>query len=454
MIKKLRDVLNDPASLTGRALQASLWSIGASVMRHPLRLVGNLIMVRLLAPEAFGLMSAVMVLHMGLSLFADIGILQSVMRSDKGEEPRFLRIVWCVQILRGFALAAGLAVIAFAIQIWGPELAGPDTVYADPRLPSLLYVWTITVLARGFESSTTLLARRRMQLGRFTAMEISAQAVGIVAMVGLGIWLGTVWALLLGQVVAALFRVVLSHTMFPGPRMGFAWDRDETRDLWSFGKWLIIASLGGFFSTQADRLILGTLIAKDLLGIYAIAVVWTQMGLQLMQRIGGAIFIPSFSTILRERPGRIGAALNRTVRVFSLASWGMFLALAVLGGVLIDLLYPPAYEAAKIFVPLLAFQVTFVPFLALQQFLTTLGLTRDVAFIQIARGVMAVLAVYAGYWWHGMEGSVLGFALSGAGSALLLALHPRIAEHVDRRLLAALALLPFLIAGLYWELAF
>ncbi|MBY8978155.1 oligosaccharide flippase family protein [Rhodobacteraceae bacterium NNCM2] len=454
MIKKVQNALRDPGSLTGKAIKASMWSLAALVLRYPLRLASNLIMVRILAPEAFGLMATVTVLHLALNLFSDIGIMQSVMRSDRGEEPRFLRIVWSVQIIRGFALSLVLVAASFAIQVFGPSMAGADTVYADPRLPLLLYVSTIVVIAKGFGSTNTLLARRRMQLGRITFTELATQVFGIVAMIGFGLWLENVWALLAGMVASGLLRLVLSHTIFPGPRMGWVWDGEEAARLWTFGKWLIFSSIGGFFASQGDRLVFSALIDKELLGIYAIAVVWIQMGQQLLQKIAGAIFIPSFSTILRERPGRIGPALKRSIQVFSLGAYGIFLVLALLGGVLIDLLYPPIYEAAKVFVPLLAFQVLFMPFLVLQQYLTTLGLTRDIALMQTVRGIFAVLGAYGTYQLFGMEAAVLAFALGSIGWALMLACHDRNAEHLGRTPLVALALAPCLLAGLYWALPF
>jgi hypothetical protein len=74
--------------------------------------VGNLILTRLLFPEAFGLMALVQVFLSGLQMFSDIGIQTSVIRSKRGEDPAFLDTAWTVQVLRGGLLWLGCLGIA------------------------------------------------------------------------------------------------------------------------------------------------------------------------------------------------------------------------------------------------------------------------------------------------------------------------------------------------------
>lgn len=449
MLTTLKNILSNPTSLREQAMNASLWTLFSSSVRHPLRLASNLVLVRLLAPEAFGLMATVTVLLAGLNLFSDVGISQSVMRSEKGEDPRFLRIVWTVQILRGLILSAVMILIALMVGAFGAELAGAETVYADPRLADLLLASVIVLMSRGFESAANLLARRKMTLGRYTTIRLVCQVVGILTMIGLAYVLESVWALMAGNIVSSFLNLAVSHTLMPGPKMRIVWDAAEARELWTFGKWLIISSVGGFLAMQGDRLVLGTLIDKQLLGIYTIAVVWVRVGFEALRSIGNAIFIPSFSKIMRDRPGKIDRVLNRSFRAFAGLSAGIFLVLFVLGGWVIDTLYPEIYAPAKLLVPVLALRVLYLPFVVLQQFLIALGLSRDIAFIQITRGVVTVAATYFGYVHFGLETAVAGFALASSSSALMMVVHPEIRRRVAPWQLILVALIPFAIWGAY-----
>ncbi|MEM7236866.1 MAG: oligosaccharide flippase family protein [Pseudomonadota bacterium] len=445
MLQTLKNILSNPTSLREQAMNASLWTLLSSSIRHPLRLASNLVLVRLLAPEAFGLMATVTVLQAGLNLFSDVGISQSVMRSEKGEDPRFLRIVWTVQILRGVVLSAIMILIALLVGAFGARWAGPDTVYADPRLPDLLLASVIVILSRGFESAANLLARRRMKLGRYTTIRTLCQLGGILTMVGMAFVIESVWALMAGSIMSGLLTLIVSHTLMPGPRMRIVWDSAEAGELWSFGKWLILSSIGGFFAFQGDRLVLGTLIDKELLGIYTIAVVWVRVGFEALRSVGVAVFIPSFAKIMRDRPGQIQRVLNRSFRAFAGLSGVIFLGLFLLGGWLIDTLYPAIYAPAKDLVPLLALRVLYLPFLVIQQFLIAQGLSRDTAFMQLTRGLVTLSATYFGYVHFGMEAAVAGFALAPVSSALMMIAHREVRGRMAAWQLLLVALIPFAI---------
>ena len=108
--------------MKARAIRSAALSIGAFGGSQLIRLGSNLILTRLLLPEAFGMMAVIMVLHVGLYLLTDIGVAQSVMRDARGAEPRYLRVAWVVQILRGLAIWALLLLLGLLVMIFGPAV--------------------------------------------------------------------------------------------------------------------------------------------------------------------------------------------------------------------------------------------------------------------------------------------------------------------------------------------
>ena len=100
-------------ALRSRIVSASAWTligIGASRL---LSLVNNLILTRLLFPEAFGLMTYVSVIILGVQLFSDIGVRASVLTNERGDDPEFLNTAWVLQILRGAALWLVILLLAW-----------------------------------------------------------------------------------------------------------------------------------------------------------------------------------------------------------------------------------------------------------------------------------------------------------------------------------------------------
>ena len=62
------------ASLGARAMRSSFWTTGSFVSSQVIRLLSNLVLTRLLFPEAFGMMALVTVFIQGLANFSDVGV--------------------------------------------------------------------------------------------------------------------------------------------------------------------------------------------------------------------------------------------------------------------------------------------------------------------------------------------------------------------------------------------
>ncbi len=75
------------APLKSRIIKATAWLIGGNVSSQMLRLISNLLLTRLLTPDAFGLVASVNTLYFGLVMFSDFGVWQSVVKSEDGTKP-------------------------------------------------------------------------------------------------------------------------------------------------------------------------------------------------------------------------------------------------------------------------------------------------------------------------------------------------------------------------------
>ena len=91
-------------SLKQRILSASAWTMTGYGTSLVLRLLGNLIVARLLSPEVFGIMAVATSIQLVIALTGDIGLRQAVIRSPNIRDPRFLNTAWTVQILRGLSI--------------------------------------------------------------------------------------------------------------------------------------------------------------------------------------------------------------------------------------------------------------------------------------------------------------------------------------------------------------
>lgn len=123
-----------------RSLSLTVASFGTSQL---IRLASNLILTRLLFPEAFGLMALVMVVLIGLGQFSDMGISPAIMQSRRGDDPDFLNTAWTIQIIRGVCLWLMTAALAWPMA----------QLYGEPALVGLLPVAGLSLLIDGFKTT-------------------------------------------------------------------------------------------------------------------------------------------------------------------------------------------------------------------------------------------------------------------------------------------------------------
>lgn len=336
-----------PLSLRQRVFRAGQWTLGGHVLGQVIRLGGNLVLTRLLVPEAFGLMAIVYVVMIGFTLFSDLGISQSIVQNPRGEESSFLDTAWTVQILRGlmiFILACVASALLPVVAAWGWVADG--TVYADPQLPWVIAVFSLSAAIAGFESTKLATARRHMWVRPVAQIELVSQVTALIAMIALAWWLRSIWSLVAGGIVAALVRTAMSHAALPGHGNRIAWDRASLAELIGFGKWVFMSSIVGFLVINGDRLLLGGMIPAQTLGMYAIAFLLVNALALVVSTITGNVVFPALSQVVREQPEELSAKVNKFQIVTDLFLLGSAGFLIIAGQAVVDMLYDERYQDA------------------------------------------------------------------------------------------------------------
>lgn len=402
--------------LLARAARGAGWTALGFGGGQALRLASNLVLARLLFPEAFGLMALVSVFLTGLAMFSDVGIGPSIMQSRRGEDPAFLDTAWTMQIMRGALLW---------LASWAA--AGPAARFYDaPMLAQLLPAAGLTLLIAGFNPTRIELAQRRLTLGRVMAADLGAQLAGAAAMIALALATRSVWALVLGALVAAAAKLALSHLMLPGPRNRLRWEGAAARELIGFGKWIFLSSALGFVVAQGDRAILGRFLTLDMLGIYNIGYFLASAPMMLAGAVVSRIMIPVYRDSPPAADPRNFARLRRLRFALSGAAMALIALMAFAGPALVDLLYDARYHAAG----------AIVTAAALAQMVQALGMTYDQSalaagdsrsyfWLFAARATFQTAFILLGATHGGLLGALIGQGLAFAASHPLIALLAR-----------------------------
>jgi O-antigen/teichoic acid export membrane protein len=397
--------------LLARALRGSAWTVTGYGTSQALRLAANLILTRLLFPEAFGLMALVTVFLTGLMMFSDVGISPAIQQNRRGDDPEFLNTAWTMQVIRGVSLWLIACALAWPVA----------TFYGEPLLAQILPVSGLTLLIAGFNPTRIETANRHLMLGRVTVLELCGQLIAITTMIALAWATRSIWALVAGTIVGAVAHLLLNHFLLPGPANRFRWERSAAGELIRFGKWIFLSTVFGFAASQGDRAILGKYLSMDQLGIYNIGHFLASFPLMLGSVLIGRLLIPLY----RERPPAASAENFRKLRRMRLALTGslmaMVLTLALIGVPLVGVLYDPRYAAAGAIVVLVCVvRIAQIIGQSYSQAALAAGDSRRFFLVVAASTTLQIGLFLIGAEWSGLVG-----ALVGQGLALVLS-HPLI----------------------------
>lgn len=395
-----------------RALGGGLLTAGAYGASQVLRLGSNLVLTRLLFPEAFGIMALVTVILVGLQMFSDTGIGPAISRSPRGDEPDFLDTAYTVNVVRGLFLCALAATLAWPAARF----------YGVSDLLTLVPAAGLTLAVGGFNPTRIDTANRHLILWRVTLIDLGAQAAGIASMIVLAYATGSIWALVLGAILGAGAKLVFARLWLPGRTNRFRWEPGAARELIHFGKWIFLSTACGFLLAQGDKAILGAYLGMADLGIYNIGWFLASFPVLMAGSVVGRVMIPLYRDHPPAASAENRARLRRLKLLLSAAVLLMLTAVALLGVPLVRVMYDARYLSAGVIVTAVALaQMPAVAGMGYDQAALAAGDGRGFFLLLAARAVLQTGAFLAGAHFWG-----LGGALAGQGVALALS-HPMIA---------------------------
>ena len=269
-------------------------------VKYGLKLASNLVLARLLLPDAFGLVAVVYAIISGIEALTDSGANASMIRSHRTDDV-WLDTLWSVQVSRGVLLTLILFLASFPVS-W---------FYEEPRLQPMIAVASLINLFSNLASTSSIFAVRNLQLKKYSLIEIASLLVGYALMIPLAYYLRSAWALLAGGIIMTGMATTLGWLLLPRRTHRFRFERTAFFELFGFGKWVLLSSLLGFLIYQGDRLIIGKSVGMHGLGIYFIALTWASSLIELTSRIIDRLYLPVVSEFRRSDGNAVRATALR-----------------------------------------------------------------------------------------------------------------------------------------------
>jgi O-antigen/teichoic acid export membrane protein len=391
-------------TLMARVVKAGSWTLLGNIASQFLRFAGNLLLTRLLFPEAFGLMAIAQSVLSAANLLSDVGLSQSVVRSLRGHEPAFLNSVWTLQIGKGILI---LLVMTLASGIAAKG-------YGQPALVQLIPALGLAAFVGGFASTNVALVNRQIEVGRLTLIELGSQVVGMVVMLVWAKLYPTPWALIGGNLANSLARTIATHVALKGPRNRLAWDMTVIREIWQFGGWVMLSSAVTFLAGEGRNLLNAALVNAKVVGLLVLSSTLAFVIWNAIQQVSGRVLFPAYSEVWRDRPEKLPAVVERARRMQLLGGCAVAALFAIGGDRLVGWFYDPRYREAGVFLQIQAVGTIFsflnASYTGVLWAVGRPGLSTILLAVQVA---VVTALIFIGHSMGGTLGLVIGASFTG-----------------------------------------
>lgn len=247
-------------SINRRAASAAKWSIATEVLVKVVSPVTQLVLARILAPEAFGMVATVTMVTSFADMFSDSGFQKYLVQHEFEND----------EDLHHSADVAFWTNIGISIGLWAGIALFRDEVAAlvgSPGLGFPIAVACASLPLTSFSSIQLALYRRRLDFKTVMPVRVVTALVPLVvtvplALAGIGFW-SLIFGTIAGNIVTAFALTALSPWK---PQLYYSFSL--LQKLFAFSGWSLLEAIAIWATSWAGTFVVGNLLDAYDLGLY------------------------------------------------------------------------------------------------------------------------------------------------------------------------------------------
>ena len=260
-------------NLNKKVVSATKWAAITQIVAKLVAPITNMVLARLLTPEAFGVVATLTMIITFAELFTDAGFQKYLVQKDfKDETDREQSTN--VAFWSNFILSL---IIWGIIAIFNEPLAA---LVGSLGLGIVLIVACFSIPLAAFSSIQMALYQRDLDFKTLFKVRLIGICVPLIVTIPLAFWLRSYWALVIGTIVQNVINAFfLSYYSKWKPH--FQYSIQKLKEMFSFAAWSLIESVSVWLTGYIDIFVVGTMLNKYYLGLYntSITIVGQIMGL-------------------------------------------------------------------------------------------------------------------------------------------------------------------------------
>ncbi len=435
-------------TILARTARGANWMIAWRFINRVLGLVSMLVLLRILAPEDFGLITLAFSFSQALETFTTLGVDAQIIRSRNADRDLY-DTGFTFNALRSALLAAIVALGSGPVAAW----------FGEPRLAPLLLAIAAHVFVKGIGSIRTVAFQRDLAFHKVFILQMVPRLVQIVANIAFALLLRNYWAIIIGTFAWGISGLVLGYVMAPyRPRLTVvAW-----RELLGVSVWTWLINVAVVLRDRTEMAIIGRSFGAVAAGLYSIAGELAALPITELVSPIAQVAMPGFAAGLREQGISLaGAAFLRVMALAVLLAVPMGVGTSLVSGPFISLVVGQRWTDAAPLMALVAFAaIPVAPGLIGNALLTAQARLRTLCAVTAAAAMLRAGLAIIVTRHHGLMGIAIGASVLVLFENLVLVHAAGRASGVTlRRLLkatwrpvvaAGVMVLVLMAAGLAW----
>lgn len=239
---------------------ATKWSVLAEITAKIAAPIVNMVLARLLTPEAYGVVASITIITSFADIFTDAGFQKYVIQREYGSENELdtnSNVAFTANLLLSSTIYA-------LILLFRKQLA---VAVGNPEAANGLAVAALAVLCTSFSSIVIARFRRDLDFKPLFFVRLGSSFVPLIVTVPLAFLLRSYWALVIGTVVQQAFiAIVVCFLSKYKPKIYF--DITVFKKMLSFSAWNLCETLSIWFAGQANIFIVARVLDAYYLGLY------------------------------------------------------------------------------------------------------------------------------------------------------------------------------------------
>lgn len=275
-------------NLQDKVINATKWSAITEIAAKLISPVTNMVLARILAPEAFGVVATVTMIISFADMFTDSGFQKYLVQhefKDEDEKHKNANVAFWTNF--GISILLWSIIILFRVQL--------ATLVGNPGLGNVIAIACFQLPLTSFSSIQMALYRRDFDFKTLFVVRLVSISIPFVVTIPLALLGLSYWALIIGTLTIQFSNAIIL-TIKSKWKPKFYYNIKILKEMFSFSIWSLIEAVSIWLTTWVDSFIIGSALSQYYLGIYKTS---TSMVNTLMALITSSIVPVLFSILSR-----------------------------------------------------------------------------------------------------------------------------------------------------------